>query len=50
VIDAAQLSAALAAARAGTLVTRPDPDPSAIYVEDVAGTERAVNDAIPPAG
>src|SRR3954447_4533640 len=46
VIDADQLPGALAAARAGTLVARPNPDPSALYVEDVAGTERQLNDAI----
>jgi hypothetical protein len=48
VVDAAQLPAALAAARAGTLVARPDPDVSAVYVEDVAGTEREVSDMISP--
>jgi hypothetical protein len=48
VVDADQLQAALAAARAGTTVTRPDPDVSGMYVEDVAGTERKLNDSIPP--
>ena len=46
VIDADQLQGALAAARAGTLVARPNPDPSALYVEDVAGTERQANNAV----
>ena len=31
--------------RAGGTVTRPDPDISATYVEEVAGTERELNDA-----
>lgn len=50
VIDAAQLETALAHARAGTLPGRPSPDPSGTYVERVAGTERALNNAqLPPA-
>jgi subtilisin family serine protease len=51
VIDKAQLSAALAAARTGTRVARPDPDPSATYVERVANGERGLNAGeLPPAG
>lgn len=50
VIDADALPAALAAAREGRLVPRPDPDVSAIYVEQVAGTQRALHrgEIIPP--
>ena len=43
VIDAARLAGALAAAREGRLVARPDPDVSAMYVEDVAGTQRRLH-------
>lgn len=50
VIDAAQLAGALAHARAGTLPERPSPDVSGTYVEQVAGTERALNYGEPPAG
>lgn len=51
VIDAMQLEAALAHARAGTLPTRPSPDVNALYVEQVAGTERALNAGeLPPIG
>lgn len=51
VIDGAQLDAAIAHARAGTLPTRPSPDVSGTYVERVAGTERALNAGeLPPVG
>jgi subtilisin family serine protease len=43
IIDAAQLEAALAHAAAGTLPGRPSPDLNAIYVEEVAGAERKLN-------
>lgn len=42
VISVAQLAAATAHARAGTLPTRPSPDLSGTYVEQVAGTLRTV--------
>ncbi|MFL5846326.1 MAG: S8 family peptidase [Solirubrobacteraceae bacterium] len=51
VLDAGQLPGAIAAARAGTLVERPSPDLSATYVEQVAGSERALNNGeLPPLG
>jgi subtilisin family serine protease len=51
VIDGAQLDAALAHARAGTLPERPSPDVNAVYVERVAGGERALNNGeLPPVG
>lgn len=43
IIDGAQLQAAIGHARAGTLPARPNPDLDAIYVEQVAGTQKAVN-------
>ena len=45
VLSAAELSAAVAHARAGTLPTRPSPDVSGTYVEDVAGTLRTAWEA-----
>lgn len=42
VLSGAELGAALGHARAGTLPTRPSPDVSGLYVENVAGTLRFV--------
>ncbi len=42
-IGSAELPAALVHAANGTLFTRPSPDVVAIYVEQVAGTERSLN-------
>lgn len=50
VVDAAQLAGALAAAREGRLVARPSPDPSATYVEQVAGTQRSLHRGELPGG
>lgn len=43
-IDATAAALAIEHARAGTLPARPDPDVSGIYVEEVAGRQRALND------
>lgn len=43
IIDAAQVATAVGHARAGTLPARPNPDLDAIYVEQVAGTQKALN-------